>query len=57
MFKGNFLWKLILKFFHKDIKNIFTGYWTLKPIVSNTITTKGKEVTGARLGGGRFHPS
>jgi len=51
MFKGNFLWKFIFKVFGKDVKSIFTGYWTIKPIICNTITTKGKEVTAARLGG------
>jgi hypothetical protein len=52
LFRENFLWDLLNKIFHWDIKIPFiTGRWTLKPIVKNTITTTGlAKVAGLIVG-------
>ncbi len=52
LFQANFLWKLLKVWFDRDIAIPFiTGYYTTRPIVSNLITTKGKEIISKQLNG------
>lgn len=51
-FQDNFIWRLINKFFQKDLQIPFvTGYWTLEPVRMNLVTTKGKEIIMKQLNG------
>ena len=52
MFKANLLWKLFKKLFGVDlqISGLF-GKWTTEAIISNTITTIGKQISAQQTGG------
>lgn len=52
LFKVNFIWKAFKKAFGIDLKIPFlTGYYTVKPLEANLITTKGKELAVDQLSG------
>lgn len=52
LFKVNFIWKAFKKTFGVDLKIPFlTGYYTVKPLEANLITTKGKELAVDQLSG------
>lgn len=51
-FADNWLWKLINKALHLDLKIPFiTGFWTNKAVKANLITTVGKKAVAGQLGG------
>lgn len=51
-FADNFIWKLLNRLFHVDIKIPFiTGNWTLKAVKHNLVTTVGKKAVADQLGG------
>lgn len=52
MFKQNIIWKLLNKKFGIDIKIPFIfGFWTTQPIITNTITSVGKQIAAQQTGG------
>lgn len=52
MFKGNFIWRFLNKYFGLDLVLPFiTGIYTKKAIQDNLVTTKGKEIIAKQLGG------
>lgn len=52
MFKDNFLWRLFKKLFNVDLQIPYLfGYWTKSPIVANTITNVGKQISAQQVGG------
>lgn len=56
-FADNFIWKLLNKAFHADIKIPYiTGYWTIKAIKANLVTTVGKKAVADQLGGTTTSP-
>jgi hypothetical protein len=51
-FQENTLWHLLNVNFGIDVKIPFvTGFWTKKAVHSNTITTKGKQISAQQVGG------
>lgn len=51
-FADNWLWKLINKVLHLDLKIPFvTGHWTTKAVKHNLVTTVGKKAVADQLGG------
>jgi len=56
-FADNWLWKLINKTLHLDLKIPFiTGHWTISPIKDNLVTTVGKKAVADQLGGSTTSP-
>jgi len=52
LFKSNFIGDFILNKFQRDIKiPLLTGYFTVRPLVKNLVTTRGKEIVAEQLGG------
>lgn len=51
-FADNWLWKIVNKLFHVDLKIPFvTGYWTTRAVKANLVTTVGKKAVADQLGG------
>lgn len=52
LFAENRLWKFINKYSGLDLKiPVVTGFWTLKGVTSNTITSVGKQISAQQVGG------
>lgn len=52
MFKENFLWRLVKKYFNLDLQIPFIfGNWTTLAIKKNTITSVGKQISAQQVGG------
>lgn len=56
-FKANGLWEIIHHYLNVDVRIPFvTGYWTDKVVTHNLITTRGKQIIAAQLGGSTTAP-
>lgn len=52
IFHPNFIWKLIKKYFDKDLQIPFlTGIWSTRSLRLNTITSVGKKIAADQIGG------